>query len=209
MGAATVAALRAAVSDPATVARYWDHVQLGGGSSCWYWTGAVSGRGHGRFQLGDTYVAHGGTRRRVTHVVIAHRFGYALRHGVDRLLRVAVLAHRCDNPLCQRPEHWRESDPSSNRREYFARRREILGPLADARGARGRARAVRDALRRGDDLDAVILAGASEMHRNQLVLLADLPRRYDVDTFGTVTAPRHEEGVSEDEDGQLGLFDVD
>jgi hypothetical protein len=148
MGPATVAALRAAVADPTTVARYWSHVLVRGERECWPWTGAIAGNGHGRFQLSDTYrTLANGQRHRVTFVVIAHRFGYALAKGVEALLRVPILAHQCDNPVCQNALHWQESTPSANRRNYLARRAVLLGPLADLRGAR--AELVRSATRRG------------------------------------------------------------
>jgi hypothetical protein len=35
-------------------------------------------------------------------VVIAHRLASALEHGIDALVAVLALGHRCDNPLGQR-----------------------------------------------------------------------------------------------------------
>jgi len=83
-------------------------------------------------------------------VVIAHRFAFALEHGVDALERVPLLGHRCDNPLCQSitPGHVEVSSAWRNRHEWAMRRDTLGGALRDARGARGRARAIRDALRR-------------------------------------------------------------
>lgn len=126
----------AAVADPDVVARYLAKVVQVPGTECVWWTGAVSGAGHGRFWVGDG------------RVVIAHRFAYALVHGADAL--PAVLGHRCDNPLCQRvsPEHVAPSTPSQNRMEWLIRRDITAGPLADPRGSRGRAQALRDLARR-------------------------------------------------------------
>lgn len=174
MGPATVAALRRAATDPATIGRYWSHVQTSGLHDCWHWTGAISGRGHGRFQLGDD---HDVTGKRRTFVIIAHRFGFALAHGVDALLATPVVAHSCDNPLCQQPTHWRPGDARSNRREWAARRREA-GPLVDQRGARGRARALRDAILSGADAEAIATAGLPSLYRDQLSLLPGLHRSY-------------------------------
>lgn len=207
MSPATVAALRAAVADPDTVARYWQHVRLAGADECWYWLGAVSGRGHGRFQTADAYSLAHGQRRRHTYVVIAHRFGYALHAGVDALLSVPIVAHRCDNPLCQNPRHWRESDPTSNRREWASRRREVRGPLADARGSRGRARAVRDAVRSGGEVEAVELEGARD--RDQLGLFAEQDRDYrPLDTTAPATEQPDSTGDQHATD-QPGLFDAE
>ena len=64
--------------------------------------GAISARGHGRFWIGqiDGAIVDGVAKRRDV-VVIAHRFAWALEHGVDALEDVSVSGHRCDNPLCQ------------------------------------------------------------------------------------------------------------
>lgn len=160
--------LHAAVADEVIVARYWSHVRIPAEPGCWLWTGAISGRGHGRFQIADGYLPTVADRpARQTFVVIAHRFGYALRYGVDALLEVPIVSHRCDNPLCQNPACWRESNHRANGQEYARRRDEVRGSLADRRGSRGRARAVRDAARRGDDVDAAVLAGWLPVHRDQ------------------------------------------
>jgi hypothetical protein len=155
-GEATVALLRAAVSDVDTVNRFRSKVRRLDGSGCEWWTRAVSGRGHGRFWLGRV------DGRDVA--VIAHRFAWPLEFGVDELLRVPVLGHRCDNPLRQRIDdrHVRRSSHTENRREGAARRHTIGSPLRDSRGARGRVGAVRRALRAGADesmVSAVATAG--------------------------------------------------
>ena len=148
--------LRAAVADQATVARFHAHLVHVPAAYCTqWWKGAVSGRGHGRFWLGQV----GG--RDV--VVIAHRFAYALANGVDALEQVPLLGHRCDNPLCQvvGPRHVRPSTAARNRHEWVMRRATIGGALRDSRGARGRARAIRDALRQDPTLAS--LEGAARV----------------------------------------------
>ena len=121
MGAQTVQHLRVAVADPDVLARYWSHIKTGRGDECWLWTGAISGKGHGRFHIADERRPQpDGSVRRRTFVVIAHRFGYAALHGVDALLDVPLLAHRCDNPLCQNPRCWRESNHRHNGQEWAA-----------------------------------------------------------------------------------------
>lgn len=140
---ASLALLRSAVADPETVARYVTKTRQVDGSDCLWWTGAVSARGHGRFWLGATAGRDA--------VVIAHRFGWALRFGVEDLLSVPVLGHRCDNPLCQRigDKHVQRSSPVENAREWQARRHTPGNPLRDDRGSRGRSRVLRDLLRAG------------------------------------------------------------
>lgn len=157
MSDATVLRLRVAVADPVIIAWYWSHVRVPAAAGCWVWTGAISGKGHGRFQIADGYrPTPAGPPARKTFVVIAHRFGYALQYGVDELLDVPIVSHRCDNPLCQRPGCWRESNHRANGQDYARRRDQVRGNLADHRGARGRARAVRDAARAGVDLDEAV-----------------------------------------------------
>ena len=103
MSEQTVHYLRVAVADPELVGRYWSHVKIGRPDECWLWTGPISGKGHGRFQIADAHFPQpDGSIRRRTYVVIAHRFGYAALHGVDALLQVPLLAHQCDNPLVRR-----------------------------------------------------------------------------------------------------------
>lgn len=142
-----LAVLVAACGSPAVVARYRAKVVEVPGSGCAWWTGAVSGRGHGRFWVAG--------RR----VVVAHRFAWALAHGAASAGQVEVLGHRCDNPLCQRvgPGHLVASSYAENRREWSARRRLTGSPLGDPRGARARARQLRDMARRDPDLVAVEL----------------------------------------------------
>lgn len=158
---ASLALLRSAVADEQTVQRYRAKTRPMPGSSCLWWTGAVSARGHGRFWLGES------DGRDV--VVIAHRFAWALEFGVEDLQSVPVLGHRCDNPLCQRlgtaPDgsgHVQRSSPHENAREWASRRHAYGTPLRDSRGSRGRARAIRDLLRggaTGADLAAALAVG--------------------------------------------------
>lgn len=126
------------LGDKETLERYAAKIVYVPGSDCAWWTGAVSGRGHGRFWLAPG------------RVVIAHRFAFALVNGVDELAEAALLGHRCDNPLCQRvgSGHVEVSSALRNRREWAARRRVAdEGPLNDPRGPRRRAVALRDLAR--------------------------------------------------------------
>lgn len=70
---AGLAALGRVLGDPDVLARYAAKVVTVPGSDCGWWTGAVSGRGHGRFWFPP--------RR----VIIAHRFAFAMVHGVEAL----------------------------------------------------------------------------------------------------------------------------
>ncbi len=151
----------AAERDAAVVARYHAKLVLVPGSECLWWKGAISGAGHGRFYIRDGLV------------VIAHRFAYALEAGVAALQAAPTLAHRCDNPLCQRvgPDHVVASTPTQNRREW-ADRRHIAGlPLSDPRGPRGRAESLRNLLRVDPRQVAVDLAATLRHTGEQTRLL--------------------------------------
>ncbi|RMI13229.1 hypothetical protein EBM89_05240 [Cellulomonas triticagri] len=142
---------RPAVDDPVVVARFVGFVHRSPG--CWWWTGALSSCGHGRFWV------------RAGLVVIAHRFAYALAHPDAALPE--VLAHTCDESSCQKPAHLAPSDPDDNRAQWVARRSTPGSPLRDTRGARGRAAAVRAALRTGGDASASAAAGAPAVDAGQ------------------------------------------
>lgn len=148
--------LAKAAADPEVRDRYFAKVARTD-SGCWLWTGAISGRGHGRFWIRDGWV------------VIAHRFAWAMAHP-DAELPPVVAHGECDNPLCQNPRHLHASTATDNRREWAARRHRLGSALRDERGARGRARELRDAARAGADLDGVIAQGVSAIDRDQLPL---------------------------------------
>lgn len=145
LGDEPLAVLSAALGDPAVVARYQAKIVSVPGSDCRWWSGAVSGRGHGRFYVGHVALDASEDAARDL-VVIAHRFGYALVYGAAALNAVRVLSHTCGNPLCQviGPEHARRSSHAENHRAYLARRSWAGNPLGDPRGAQGRSRDLRD-----------------------------------------------------------------
>lgn len=173
-----LALLHEAVADEETVARFRAKTRTVPGTSCLWWTGAVSARGHGRFWIGqiETSTEEGPKLRDV--VVIAHRFAYALEHGVVELESVPVLGHRCDNPLCQKlgSKHVQVSTHARNRQEWAARRHTIGNPLRDSRGARGRAKEIRDIVRRDASPQAIAAAVAQGLRHDaaQLPLWAEL-----------------------------------
>lgn len=134
LGEAGAAALAAGSVATEVVARYRAKVVVVDGSDCRWWTGAVSGRGHGRFWLAPG------------RVVVAHRFAFALVHGVAVLAAVEVLGHVVASSYVE------------NRREWAARRDVTGSPLGDACGARRRARELRDLARTDPALVAADLA---------------------------------------------------
>lgn len=105
-------------------------------------------------------------------VIIAHRFGFAQVHGVEALDDVEVLGHRCDNPLCQRIDPWHvvASSYVENRREWAIRKAHSGSPLGDPRGARRRARELRNMARQDPALVAADLRRLREAYGEQLPL---------------------------------------
>ena len=108
------------------------------GEGCWWWLGALSSTGHGKLRAGP------GART----VVTAHVLGWQFHHGLIRPRpgEDPVVAHRCDEASCQRPSHWELIERTANSGDYRARRWRAEGPLADVRGAAGRAAAIRAAI---------------------------------------------------------------
>ena len=157
-GAVTAAQWRPWLEDQALVERYLATIHWRGDTACAYWLGTISSSGHGKFRLGSQA---DGTRR----VVTAHLLGYQLHHGVlDDGLGDVVIGHRCDEPSCQQPTHMEVISRADNDADYRARRHQW--PLSDVRGARGRAVALRAAIRaalseQGDVEDALAAANTA------------------------------------------------
>jgi len=129
------------------VARFQSKQYQRSNDACWPWLGAVSSTGHGSFRA----TSLPGPSRRGT--VPAHLFAFQLAYGVIRRVGLsatdAVLNHQCDFAGCTNPRHLRLGTHATNRAEYLARRRNLVGPLADVRGAAGRTHAIAAAIRTG------------------------------------------------------------
>lgn len=156
------------LTDPEVVRRYRSYVSEATLSTgCHVWTGAICGRGHGRFWVG-AYPEDGRDC-----VVVAHRFGYALEYGLEALEATAVIRHRCDEPSCQTPTHWVPGTVQENTSEWSRRRWVIGSPLRDTRTGRGRAEALRAAALAGIDLDATARVGSPPADRWQPALFGE------------------------------------
>lgn len=128
-------------------------------TGCRIWLGAISDRGHGRFWLGTT--------DDIDVVVIAHRFGYALHHGLAALQLSQAVCHQCDEPSCQEPTHLISGTIASNTAAWATRRHTIGNPLRDTRGPRDRAIALRDNALAGASILDAAAAGAPEIDQLQ------------------------------------------
>ena len=135
-------------------------------------TGQVADR-LAKHHAGRIHVLHRSGKRGLGRAYV-DGFTVALANGVDALFHPdgsrVLLAHSCDNPLCQAAEHLSVATPAQNRAEWDRRRSNLGSPLRDIRGARGRAMAVRAALLTGGDVAACLRAGMTAVDRDQLTL---------------------------------------
>jgi hypothetical protein len=92
--------------------RFWSRVDKTG--ECWAWRGSVQNR-QGRAGIG--YGIFGNT--------YAHRYAWEITHGLVPA-EMQVL-HRCDNPLCVRPEHLRVGTARDNSSDMVQRGRSAAG----------------------------------------------------------------------------------
>lgn len=113
---------------PADVARFWQKVDLYVfGDGCRLWTAGVDRRGYGKVKVGG-------------HTIGAHRVAYALSHGF--VPAGLVVRHRCDTPLCCRPDHLTIGTHWDNMRDMVGRGRQAAKlTVDDVNGMRRRARA--------------------------------------------------------------------
>lgn len=68
--------------------KFWAQVDKTG--DCWEWTGSLNGNGYGGFRLSH-------------EITSAHRSVWILTYGP--IPAKAVVAHKCDNRKCVRPDH--------------------------------------------------------------------------------------------------------
>jgi len=134
------------LADPGTRRRHEALVYRRGPGQCAYWLGALSSTGHGKFRAGSR--ARARPEAEPSRIVTAHVYAYQLHYGAFPAARAGqvVIRHQCDETSCQAWEHLIIGTQPDNVRDYQARRGRESGPLADRRGARGRAVAIRSAI---------------------------------------------------------------
>lgn len=86
-------------------ARFWGRVNKTDG--CWLWTGWALNSGYGE---------HGRARR-----MLAHRYSYALANGP--IPKGQLVLHKCDTPLCVRPDHLFLGTDADNMRDRWTKGR--------------------------------------------------------------------------------------
>lgn len=95
-----------AANDTQFVSRFWARVQKS--ESCWLWTGAKGGE-YGQLTLKG-------------HRLLAHRVSWVIANRKTPP-QVTVIRHRCDTPLCVRPDHLEAGSVAQNVRDIYERRR--------------------------------------------------------------------------------------
>lgn len=95
--------------------RFWSRVQKTDG--CWLWTGCAC-KGYGQLAVGARLRAY------------AHRFAWELNYGPISF-GMCVL-HRCDTPLCVRPDHLFLGTNKDNMADKVAKGRQLKGAEAYA-----------------------------------------------------------------------------
>jgi len=161
------------LADPDTRRRYEALVYRRGPGQCAYWLGAISSTGHAKFRAGSRARARpdAGSSR----IVTAHVYAYQLHYGAlpEAWAGQVVIRHQCDETSCQNWEHLVIGTQPDNVRDYQARRGREGGPLADRRGARGRAVAIRAAIL------TARRAGTSIEEALQQAIIAGIPPRQE------------------------------
>jgi hypothetical protein len=188
MGSGVDAAMwRTWLADPDTHRRFSALVHGRGPDECAYWVGAISSTGHGKFRAGSRAQTQVGARPAApSRIVTAHVYAYQLRHGVitPPAAGHVVIRHSCDETSCENWRHLLVGTQPENVRDYYSRRGRETGPLADHRGARGRAVAIRRAIltarRSGADVEQALaqaIAAGVPSHHERLFLSHGRHRR--------------------------------
>ena len=102
--------------------RLWSQVLKAEADACWLWQGRKNNKGYGLITLGhDT-------------TMLVHRLAYELTYGT--IMPGLFCLHRCDTPLCCRPDHLWLGSQTDNMRDMSQKGRSI-GQRHPERMARG------------------------------------------------------------------------
>jgi len=135
----------ALLDDPKARARVHEKVFRRGPGQCHYWLGALTSSGHGRVRLG---VRAASAPRPASVVVAPHVYLYQESRGLLRPLpdgSYPLIRHRCGETSCLNPIHL-AAGIAPGHAAGAVTARPAAGPVADSRGAQGRAIAIRNAI---------------------------------------------------------------
>lgn len=96
------------------VDRFWEKVDKGEG--CWEWTANCLKKKDGTKRYGLL-----GAGRRGEGMLYAHRVSWELHNGA--IPQGLMVLHRCDNPLCVRPDHLFLGDQTDNMQDMIRKGR--------------------------------------------------------------------------------------
>jgi len=127
---------------PEQIERFWSTVDRQP-FGCWEYKGGRTGRGYGRFPLGER-----------SRGVAAHRLSAELT--MDDWNPSLMVLHSCDNEPCCRPSHLFQGTQLDNRRDSIAKGRGVLGETHGmSRLTEMQVREIRDRRLRGEKLLAL------------------------------------------------------
>ena len=99
----TYGAFAWALSDEKVIARFWSYVCKTDTDACWLWTASCTGHGNKHHPINSRHGQFTFSFQKKQYHTTAHRFAYALKHGVIPA-GVHVL-HHCDCPPCCNEQH--------------------------------------------------------------------------------------------------------
>lgn len=102
-----------AATEDTLLKRFWKRVQKT--DSCWIWTGTKLWNGYGSLSLGR---ARGFS---IDQKHYAHRVSWLIHNG--EIPDGIFVCHRCDNPICVRPDHLFLGTPLDNMRDMISKGR--------------------------------------------------------------------------------------
>lgn len=100
------------------------HEKYSKSDGCWEWTGHRNNKGYGVLHVRLIGASAG-------KVHLAHRISWALANG--EMPDGKCICHRCDNPICVRPDHLFSGTHKQNSQDMVAKRR-LVRSVGDANG---------------------------------------------------------------------------
>ncbi len=123
--------------------RFWERVEKGAGEDdCWLWTGCRT-RGSAKCAQEYGVIGIGGDTNTTGKLIGAHRLSWELHHGpIPENLGVL---HKCDTPLCVRPDHLFLGTQVDNNDDKVQKKRHRFGSRSHlARIDEAKAKEIRD-----------------------------------------------------------------